>query len=107
MKTKVVFTILGQARDAAVNAAGNNPSGQEKRPSVALVMHRERIEILHQPSNAELLETIVSDIKAVSPETVVHSNRVPMQDSFDFEEVFKVLYDFCQQYPFNTEQSQP
>jgi transcriptional regulatory protein RtcR len=110
VKTTVVFTILGQARDAAVNAAANNPDGQEKRPSVAIAMQRDfpvaRIEMLHQPGDTELLKTVVSDIESVSPETVVRLNSVSMKDSFDFEEVFKVLYDFCKQYPFNTEQEE-
>ena len=110
MKTKVVFTILGQARDVTGNAAGNNPNGQEKRPSVALTMHQDfpvaRIEILHQPSDAELLHTVTSDIKTVSPTVAVRPNPVPMKDSFDFEEVFKVLYEFFKQYPFNTEQNE-
>lgn len=106
MKTKVVFSILGQSRDAAEK----NSDGQERRPSVALAMQKDfvvgRIELFHQPGDDALLDAVADDLKAVAPKTAVRPNLITIKDRFDFQEVFKVLYEFFTHYPFDVEREE-
>lgn len=103
MKTRVAFAILGQDRDADKHKTGY-------RPSVAMTMQKTlpitRLELFHRPQDAELLKTVVNEIRRLSPTTVVRPHSMLHHDRFDFEGVFRELYDFAAKYPFKPEKEE-
>ncbi len=74
------------------------------RPSVALSLqddlHFERFFLLYQASFQELCRQVVEDIKSCSPNTEVIPIELPLNNPWDFEEVYTVLYDFSIEYDF-------
>ncbi len=69
------------------------------RPTVDLCRHEDflvdRLDLLVQPRYRELAEQVTSDIASVSPETQVVHHDVPMDDPWDFEEVYGRLHDYA------------
>lgn len=51
----------------------------------------------------KLAKLIAEDIALASPETEVRTHLPPMQDPWDFEEVYAALHDCARAYPFNAE----
>ncbi len=77
------------------------------RPTVSLCQHEdlliERFELLYEKKFDSIAQTVIEDIKHVSPETEIVTTKVKFKDPWDFEEVFGVLHDFAKKYPFDIE----
>lgn len=103
MKKRVAFAILGQDRDADKHKTGY-------RPSVAITLQKtlpiSRFELFYREQDTELLKTVADDIRHHSPTTVVRPRLMQHNDRFDFEGVFRDLYDFTAKYPFNLEKEE-
>jgi len=103
MKDTVVIGIIGASLDA-----GKGPKRWDKwRPTVSICQHDEllvdRLELLCEPAFTALGHQIVRDIRSVSPETTVQLHFVGFEDPWDFEEVWRVLYDFAAEQTFDVE----
>ncbi|WP_433929461.1 RNA repair transcriptional activator RtcR [Sorangium cellulosum] len=74
------------------------------RPSVALCQHEDllvdRFELLYQRRFEHLAETVMKDVRHVSPETEIRGHVVEVDDPWDFEAVYGALHDFAKAYPF-------
>lgn len=104
--SQVVFGILGQQLDG-----GRGESRWQKwRPTVAICQHEEllidRLELIHEPKAGPLAQTVMEDIRSVSPETEVRLHEIPFRDPWDFEEVFAALHDFARAYEFRTDEEE-
>lgn len=102
-KKTVVLGFVGTKLDS-----GKGSGRWEKwRPSIALTQHDDtlidRFELLHDASARDLVEQVVADIAAVSPDTRVVPRQVNLRDAWDFEEVYAALFDFARSYPFDPE----
>ncbi|SMF95651.1 transcriptional regulatory protein RtcR [Methylomagnum ishizawai] len=102
MKNLVVIGFIGTQLDAG-RAAGR---WEKWRPSVALTQREDlevhRFELLYTPRHLSLVEQIVADIAAVSPETLVRPVALDIADPWDFGEVYAALFDFASGYAFDT-----
>jgi len=105
MKKKkiVVIGFIGTQLDS-----GRGSTRWEKwRPTVALTQHEDvvvdRLELLFNRGYEALLQQVVQDIGAVSPETSVVPRAIDMIDPWDFEQVYSALFDFARAYPFDPE----
>ena len=105
MKKKVVIGFLGTQLDS-----GRGSARWEKwRPTVALAQYEDlvvdRLELLHT-KHAALAADIEADIKSVSPETLVRATQLPVQDAWDFGEVYGTLFDFAHGYTFKPDEEE-
>jgi transcriptional regulatory protein RtcR len=70
------------------------------RPTVDLCRHPDlivgRFDLLYTAPHQALLEEVVTDIAAISPETVVHPHPVAFEDAWDFEEVYETMHAWVQ-----------
>ena len=66
----------------------------------------DRLELIHDSRNSDLAETVSTDVLQVSPESEVSRTVIDWKNPWDFEEVYGKLLDFCQAYPFNTDEEQ-
>jgi transcriptional regulatory protein RtcR len=102
-KQLVVFGLVGQQLD--------RPREGDRwatwRPSVAICQHEDllvrRLELLCQPNEERLAQSVADDIRFVSPETEVRLHEITLGDAWDFEEVFGRLHQFARDYPFQTD----
>ncbi|MCA8961008.1 MAG: RNA repair transcriptional activator RtcR [Planctomycetes bacterium] len=93
----VVVAILGSQLDRG--------SGEGRwsrwRPTVSICQHEDlvvdRLELAVQPADAALAETVIEDIRAVSPETEIRPHALELRDAWDFEEVYGALYGWARQ----------
>lgn len=103
MHKKVVIGLLGSTLDQGRHAKRWNLW----RPSVSICQHEEllvdRYHLLYQEKHAVLAERIIEDIKTVSPETEVVSDKIEFSDPWDFEEVYAVLHDYARKFRFDPE----
>jgi transcriptional regulatory protein RtcR len=102
MKKTVVLGFLGTVLDQ-----GKGAKRWEKwRPSVALCRQEEvlvdRFELLYDRRYRGLMECVARDIASVSPETELVPRLLPLQDPWDFEEVYAALHELARGYPFDT-----
>src|SRR5690349_15826391 len=100
-KKTVVLGTLGTTLDT-----GKTVERWEKwRPSVAVCQHQDllvhRLELFFDPRFQSLLDTVVEDIKSISPDTEVRPVPMALTNPWDFEEVYGALYDFARKYPFS------
>ncbi|MGL1937219.1 MAG: RNA repair transcriptional activator RtcR [Fibrobacterales bacterium] len=106
MKKKVVIGILGTKLDAIRGKTKQNPW----RPTVSIFQHKEfkidRLELLFNPDDSRLAETIKKDVIAASPKTVVKDVHIVYEDPWAFEEVYGNLLDFTQSYKFNPDKEE-
>lgn len=102
-KRTVVIGFLGTQLDSGKGAA----RWERWRPSVAITQHPDvvvdRFELLYSGRFRPQAQSLAADIGTVSPETEVVLHHVPMDDPWDFEQVYSALYDFAQSYRFDTE----
>lgn len=102
-KKTVVIGFVGTMLDSGKGSA----RWEKWRPSIALTQHEDllvdRFELLHDASAQGLVEQVVADIAATSPETKVLSRELSLRDAWDFEEVYAALFDFAKSYPFDPE----
>ena len=88
--------------------AGDGPERWNRwRPTVSLCQHGEllidRLELLHQRRDADLVKQVCADLRGVSPETEARPHEIEIRDPWDFDEVFGALHDFARTYPFDQE----
>jgi transcriptional regulatory protein RtcR len=102
-KPVVVLGFLGVTLDRGKGAA----RWDRWRPTVALCQHEglavHRLELLHQPRDADLARAILEDVKRASPATDARAVPFALEDPWDFEEVYAALHDFAGSYPFAPE----
>ena len=97
-KTQVMIGLLGQKLDRGRRPVRANDASRWSiwRPSVGVFQHEDfvidRFEIISGPGQEKLLETVVADIRSVSPETEVRSHLLAIDDPWDFEEVYGTLH---------------
>ena len=100
----ILISFLGSQLDAHGRGPGRWGAW---RPSVALAMqedlHFDRYYLLWQPQFESLKNIIVEDIRSCSPDTEVVEENMPLNDPWDFEEVYSRLYDFSRKYDFAAE----
>ena len=100
VRTQVIIGLLGTTLDAGTSAS----RWERWRPSVSLCQHENlllhRFELLHSRKYTSLAETILADIRSVSPETQTRAHVVEQKDPWDFQEVYGSLHDFARTYPF-------
>jgi transcriptional regulatory protein RtcR len=100
----VVLGILGTRLDAGKNESRWN----HWRPSVAICQHEEllvhRLELLHQPREAELAKFVAADVRSVSPETEVRLHPLEFKDPWDFDEVFAGLVGWAREGRFRPDE---
>ncbi len=103
MKSKriVVIGFLGTQLDSG----GGGARWEKWRPSVALTQHDDlvidRFELLYNERFSHLANAVAADMSAASPETSVVLHDIPMEDAWDFEDVYGALFDFAKAYPFD------
>ena len=99
----VVIGLIGTTLDAGDGAERWN----RWRPTISLCQHEEllvdRLELLHQHRDSELVKGAGDDIRSVSPETEVRFHELDIRDPWDFDKVFSALHDFARAYPFDPE----
>lgn len=99
----VAIGLLGPTLDAGFGAK----RWDRWRPTVSVCQHEDllidRYELIYQPAHAELLDQVIKDIKAVSPQTDVRPHLIDLKDPWDFEEVYGALHDFARSLELNTE----
>lgn len=103
MKKRVVISILGTKLDM-----GKPERRWAKwRPNIGMCQQAgleiDRVELLHGPRDQKLLDTIVSDINSISPQTEVCPRLLDLKDPWDLEEVYACLSDFARDYAFDLE----
>ncbi|NRR33499.1 sigma 54-interacting transcriptional regulator [Oxalobacteraceae bacterium] len=105
-KRIVVIGFVGTQLDS-----GNGSGRWERwRPSVAITQYPDvvvdRFELLYSGRFSQLARSVAADIGTVSPETEVVLRDVPMDDPWDFENVYGALFDFARSYPFDPDQEE-
>ena len=103
----ILISLLGSTLDGNGKSRGLS-RWNVWRPSVALAMqndlHFDRYHLIYQPRFEALKERIVEDIKVCSPSTEVIPEAVPMDDPWDFEEVYSKLYEYSRSRNFSGEE---
>ncbi|MCS6902149.1 MAG: RNA repair transcriptional activator RtcR [Myxococcales bacterium] len=103
---RVAFSILGSTLDRGKGIA----RWERWRPTVALVCHEDllltRLELLYQPTCANLAQLVAEDVRHLSPETEVRLHSIDLKNPWDFEEVYGVLHDMVRAYPFVPEREE-
>ena len=104
MKKTVVLSFLG----AVLDEGRGNGRWEKWRPSISLCQQEDllidRLEMLYDPGKYQrLMDFITKDIAAVSPETELKPHSMPLENPWDFEEVYATLHDFARNYPFDLE----
>jgi len=105
-KYNVVIGFMGTQLDS-----GLGPGRWEKwRPTISLVQHEDtvihRLELLYATKYETLAQTLVGDIAAVSPDTVVKLHPVDVENPWDFGEMYAALYDWARSYRFDPAREQ-
>ncbi|MEJ2619380.1 MAG: RNA repair transcriptional activator RtcR [Candidatus Thiodiazotropha sp.] len=105
MKKTVVLGFIGTVLDE-----GRGKGRWEKwRPSVSLCQQEDllidRLELFYPPERYQrAMEMISKDIASVSPETELVWRPMPLDNPWDFEQVYAALHEFARNYPFEPEQ---
>ena len=107
MKRIVVIGFLGTQLDSGAGSG----RWEKWRPTISLTQQQDivinRFELLYNSDkHARLVHQITRDIASVSPETEVISHRLPIDDPWDFGNVYAILLDFAQSYRFDPENEQ-
>ncbi len=99
----VVIGLVGSVLDGGYNAARR----KRWRPTVAIAQHPElpvdRLELLVPPSAEPVAAQVAADVAEVSPHTKVELHPFPVRDPWDFSEVYGLLADFADRYPWKPE----
>lgn len=103
MKT-VAISLLGTTLD---DRGLGSKRWETWRPTLSMCQQDDlivdRLELLFQPRFQALADQLRDDLSAVSPETEVVFHHLSLEDPWDFESVYSVLFDFARDYPFNPE----
>ena len=107
MKKKVVLGFLGTQLDGGPRGSGR---WEKWRPSVSITQHPDlvvdRFELMVSRAHIDLAHVIQRDIASVSPETDVRLHTMPIEDWWDFEDVYSCLYDFARSYQFDPDKEE-
>lgn len=100
----VIIGLLGSVMDA-----GRGPERWERwRPTISCCQHDDllpaRFELLYQRDFITLSQAIEEDVRTVSPETQLTRHLVPIDNAWDFEQVYTALHDWAAAYPFRPEE---
>ncbi len=99
----VVIGMLGSTLDRGTSAQ----RWERWRPTVALGQQEDlridRMELLYSREHKGIADTVIDDLRLVSPETEVMRHVFEVSDPWDFEEVYAAFYDFACSYPFDPE----
>ncbi|QQE09980.1 sigma 54-interacting transcriptional regulator [Planctomycetota bacterium] len=80
------------------------------RPTISICQHEDHLidqfELLFQKKFQDLADQVTEDIKSISPETKVNHHRIEYRDAWDFQDVFSGLYDFADNYNFDTDNNE-
>jgi len=99
----VVIGMLGSTLDR-----GGADRWSQWRPTVDLCRQEDllirRFELLSQARFRNLADEVIADLRTVSPETEVRLHDLPLDDPWDFEEVYGALHDFARAYPFRADE---
>lgn len=99
----VVLGFVGSTLDSGSSAA----RWQRWRPSVAVCRHPElpvsRLELLVSPRAERVAAQVQSDLAEVAPNTEVALHPLVVSDPWDFSEMYTVLADFAERYPWRPE----
>jgi transcriptional regulatory protein RtcR len=103
LKQKVVIGFIGTQLDSGSSMA----RWEQWRPTVSMAQHEDllihRMVLLHDRKYQRIVAQIKEDIASVSPETEVVPFEISIANPWDFGEVYAALFDFADQYPFDTE----
>lgn len=103
-KPLVALGMLGSNLDAGIGKA----RWEHWRPTIALCTQEDliidRLELLYQRDFEKTVSAVVEDLGNLSPETKVNPHEVILQNPWDFEEVYELLYGFAQKYPFRPQE---
>lgn len=90
-----------------VDGGSNAKRWARWRPTVSLFQQPDlRIDVLHlliAPQFRRDAQVLLEDITLLSPETEVIAVDFPLQDPWDFEEVYGALHDFARQAAFDAD----
>ncbi|MBX3226217.1 MAG: RNA repair transcriptional activator RtcR [Labilithrix sp.] len=97
----VVIGFFGTTMDSA-----RGPKRWERwRPTLSAVAQPDllvtRLELLSVNAEPDAEETLIDDIRRVSPETTVNVHHLAIEDAWDFEEVYEELLELARAYPFD------
>jgi len=100
----IIIGIFGSTLD---KAGKKQSRWQRWRPTLSLFqqddLNIDRLDLLIHPRDDRYVDILCDDIHQVSPKTTVRLHPFLVEQPWDFEQVYTGLYDFTQQYPFNTE----
>jgi transcriptional regulatory protein RtcR len=107
MNRTVAIGLLGTVLDSPGPRGAGPERWQRWRPTVALVqqpdLRIDRLELIEPPSARSLADSVVADVRLVSPETEVVRHAMPLKDPWDFAEVYTALADFADRLRFAPE----
>lgn len=102
-KKQVVIGLLGSVLDAGFH----EERWKRWRPTISLCKHADlpidRYELIYDPKFQDTANVVMADIPRVSAATEVSGTPQPLQDPWDFEEVYASLHDFARGYEFKPE----
>ena len=100
-KKTVVIGMLGTSVD---RASKGKKRWERWRPTIDICQQEDlgvdRFVLLYPPSQQDLLDITVADMRVVSPDTNVEPLILGFEDPWDFEEVYASLLDFAQGFDF-------
>ncbi len=103
-KPIIAVSILGTQLDYART---HQDRWNKWRPNISLCSQDDLIvdtlHLIHERQSSKLATQINKDIAAVSPETQVVPHLIDFKNPWDLEEVYTQLYDWCQNYTFDTD----
>ncbi len=101
----IVFSLFDPELD------GSDPCDHQQHwhPTLSLLGHADlpidRLELLVQRQHFEMARIAIAEMTACSPETHIVRHDIHFQDPWDFEEVFAVLHDIIDDYPFDPDKA--
>lgn len=100
-KKNVVIGFMGTQLDSGMGAG----RWEKWRPTISLVQHEDtlidRLELLYATKYEALAQTLVRDIRNVSPDTTVNLIPMDVENPWDFGEMYAALYDWARSYRFD------
>jgi transcriptional regulatory protein RtcR len=100
----VVFGFLGLDHDMRINSV------TQRQRSVSLFEHPEfPVQVFHviyssvspETEGSDLVDAVLSDIARISPSTILESHIIDFMNPWDFREVYRKLFQFCENFKFN------
>ena len=101
MRKKVVIGFLGTKLDSGLSAK----RWERWRPTVALFGHEsfvpDGLELLtFNGDYPNLVEKVTGDVLSLKPDAGVQTHMLPVEDAWNFQQVYSALYEFAKAYTF-------